>query len=72
MYNKFDQEQTGWEMVDQSGSFIYSKFRFPNPVIAESALDRLVSCAHVITLTGKSYRSLLRPNKDLDKEVVTV
>ena len=45
---------------------------FPNPVIAESALDRLVSCAHVITLTGKSYRSLLRPNKDLDKEVVTM
>ena len=45
---------------------------FPNPVIAESALDRLVSCAHVITLTGKSYRTLLRPNKDLDKEVVTV
>ena len=45
---------------------------FPNPVIAESALDRLVSCAHMITLTGNSYRALLRPNKDLDKEVVTV
>jgi DNA replication protein DnaC len=45
---------------------------FPNPVIAESALDRLVSCAHVITLTGKSYRSLLRPDKDLAKEVSTV
>jgi len=45
---------------------------FPNSVIAESALDRLVSCAHMITLTGKSYRALLRPNKDLDKEVVTV
>jgi len=46
---------------------------FPNPVIAESALDRLVSCAHLITLTGKSYRALLRPNKaDLEKEVVTV
>mgnify|MGYP001450340501 FL=1 len=45
---------------------------FPNPVIAESALDRLVSCAHVITLTGKSYRSLLRPNKEIEKEVATV
>lgn len=45
---------------------------FPNPVIAESALDRLVSCAHVITLTGKSYRSLLRPGKDLEKEVAIV
>jgi DNA replication protein DnaC len=45
---------------------------FPNPVIAESALDRLVSCAHVITLTGKSYRALLRPDKDLAKEVAPV
>lgn len=45
---------------------------FPNPVIAESALDRLVSSAHVITLTGKSYRSMLRPDKDLVKEVVNV
>jgi DNA replication protein DnaC len=45
---------------------------FPNPVIAESALDRLVSCAHVITLTGKSYRSLLRQNKEIEKEVATV
>ena len=45
---------------------------FPNPVIAESALDRLVGSAHMLTLTGKSYRSLLRPNKDLDKEVVSV
>ncbi len=45
---------------------------FPNPVIAESALDRLNSGAHMITLTGKSYRSMLRPNKDLAGEVVTV
>ena len=45
---------------------------FPNPVIAESALDRLVSCARVITLAGKSYRTLLRPDKDLAKEVATV
>jgi DNA replication protein DnaC len=45
---------------------------FPNPVIAESALDRLVNCSHVIPLTGKSYRTLLRPDKDLAKEVVTV
>jgi DNA replication protein DnaC len=45
---------------------------FPNPVIAESALDRLISCSHVITLTGKSYRALLRPDKDLAKEVVNM
>jgi len=45
---------------------------FPNPVIAESALDRLISCAHVITLTGKSHRILLSPDKGIAKEVVTV
>jgi len=45
---------------------------FPNPVIAESALDRLISGAHMITLTGKSYRSMLRPNKDLAGEVLTM
>jgi len=45
---------------------------FPNPVIAESALDRLLSCSHIITLTGKSHRSLLRPDKALEKEVIPV
>lgn len=45
---------------------------FPNPVIAESALDRLISCSHVVTLTGRSYRALLHPDKDLAKEVVTM
>ncbi len=45
---------------------------FPNAVIAESALDRLVSCSHLITLTGKSYRALLRPDKALEKEVVNM
>ena len=45
---------------------------FPNPVIAESALDRLVSNAHLITLTSRSYRTLLRPSKDLEKEVAAV
>ena len=45
---------------------------FPNPVIAESALDRLINCSHVVTLTGRSYRALLRPDKDLAKEVVTM
>src|SRR4030043_413430 len=36
---------------------------FPNPVIAESTLDRLIGCAHIITLTGKSYRAQLSPDK---------
>lgn len=72
-----------YELIDQRyrcGSMIVTANRspedwyplFPNPVIAESALDRLVSCSHIITLTGKSYRALLRPDKALAKEVVTV
>jgi len=72
-----------YELIDQryrSGSLLVTANRlpedwyplFPNPVIAESTLDRLVSRSHVITLTGKSYRALLRPDKALAKEVVTV
>lgn len=63
-----------YELVDErsrKGSLVITSNRapedwyplFPNPVIAESALDRLLSRAHVITLTGKSYRSLLRPTQ---------
>ena len=77
------QAEDFYEIIDQryrSGSMIATANRspedwyplFPNPVIAESALDRLVSCSHVITLTGKSYRALLRPDKALEKEVITV
>ncbi len=77
------QAEDFYELIDQryrSGPMIVTANRspedwyplFPNPVIAESALDRLVSCSHVITLTGKSYRALLRPDKALEKEVVTV
>ena len=36
---------------------------FPNPVIAESALDRLINCAHQVVLTGRSYRPMLRPDR---------
>ena len=77
------QAEDFYELIDQryrSGSMIATANRspedwyplFPNPVIAESALDCLVSCSHIITLTGKSYRALLRPDKALEKEVVTV
>lgn len=34
---------------------------FPNPVLAEGALDRLINKAHHIVLTGKSYRTNLKP-----------
>jgi DNA replication protein DnaC len=36
---------------------------FPNPVLAEGILDRLVNQAHHVILTGKSYRPLLRPDR---------
>jgi len=35
---------------------------FPNPVLAESALDRLVNSAHHVTLRGRTYRPLRRPD----------
>jgi DNA replication protein DnaC len=34
---------------------------FPNPVVAESILDRVVNGAHHIHMTGKSYRPNRRP-----------
>ena len=37
---------------------------FPNPVLAEGILDRLVNRAHHVILDGKSYRPLLRPDRD--------
>ncbi len=36
---------------------------FPNPVLAEGLLDRLVNNAHVITLLGRSYRPQQRPRQ---------
>jgi DNA replication protein DnaC len=77
------QAEDVYELIDRryrNGSLIVTANRapkdwyplFPNPVIAESTLDRLISGAHMIVLTGKSYRSMLRPNKDLAGEVVTV
>jgi DNA replication protein DnaC len=34
---------------------------FPNPVIAEGVLDRLVNCAHHVLMEGRSYRPNKRP-----------
>ena len=36
---------------------------FPNPVLAEGLLDRLVNSAPVITMLGQSYRPKQRPNE---------
>jgi DNA replication protein DnaC len=61
-----------YELVNRRyrrGSFIITANRapkdlyplFPNPVLAEGLLDRLVNSAFVITLLGKSYRPTQRP-----------
>jgi DNA replication protein DnaC len=34
---------------------------FPNPVVAESILDRIVNTAHHVHMDGKSYRPNKRP-----------
>jgi DNA replication protein DnaC len=34
---------------------------FPNPVVAESVLDRLINTAHHINMNGRSYRPTKRP-----------
>jgi DNA replication protein DnaC len=36
---------------------------FPNPVLAEGILDRLLNSAHQIVLTGRSYRPQQRPDR---------
>jgi DNA replication protein DnaC len=35
----------------------------PNPVLAESVLDRLINSAHHLILTGRSYRPQRRPDR---------
>ncbi len=35
---------------------------FPNPVLAEGALDRLINASHHVTLEGRSYRPRQRPD----------
>jgi len=63
-----------YELIDQrsrSGSLVVASNRspqdwyplFPNPVLAEGILDRLINRAHHVILTGKSYRPLLRPDR---------
>jgi DNA replication protein DnaC len=44
---------------------------FPNPVVAESLLDRLINASHQVFMNGPSYRPNKRPGrfKVTDKEV---
>ncbi len=36
---------------------------FPNPVLAEGLLDRLLNSAYTVMMLGRSYRSQQRPGK---------
>jgi DNA replication protein DnaC len=36
---------------------------FPNPVVAESILDRIVNGAHHVLMEGRSYRPMRRPGR---------
>jgi DNA replication protein DnaC len=62
-----------YDLVDErsrSGSVMVASNRapqdwyplFPNPVLAEGILDRLINKAHHIIIKGKSYRPRLRPD----------
>src|SRR5688572_16249006 len=39
---------------------------FPNPVLAEGLLDRLLNSAHIVTMLGRSYRPRQRPGGQSD------
>ena len=41
---------------------------FPNPVVAESVLDRLVNSAHHVFMEGRSYRPNKRPGRGSAKQ----
>jgi hypothetical protein len=36
---------------------------FPNPVVAEGLLDRLLNSAYIVTMLGRSYRPQQRPRE---------
>ncbi|MQA15567.1 MAG: cell division protein ZapE [Pseudonocardiaceae bacterium] len=44
---------------------------FPNPVVAESLLDRLINNSHQILMDGTSYRPQKRPGRVVSRETTT-
>ncbi|MFE3416360.1 ATP-binding protein [Streptomyces mirabilis] len=40
---------------------------FPNPVVAESLLDRLINTSHQVIMNGPSYRPNKRPKNPTEK-----
>lgn len=72
------QSEDLYELVSRRyrrGSFIFTTNRapqdlyplFPNPVLAEGLLDRLLNSAHIVTMVGKSYRPRQRPVGDAER-----
>jgi DNA replication protein DnaC len=68
-----------YELIDErsrAGSMILTSNRspqdwyplFPNPVLAEGLLDRLVNSAHIVTMLGRSYRPRQRPGGHPDTD----
>ena len=61
-------ERQGKSLVitaNRAGADWYSLF--PNPVVAESILDRVVNASHQIHMDGKSYRPNGRPGRGANK-----
>jgi DNA replication protein DnaC len=44
---------------------------FPNPVVAESLLDRLINNSHQLLMAGASYRPRTRPGRVADQGTTT-
>lgn len=44
---------------------------FPNPVVAESLLDRLINTSHQLHMDGTSYRPHRRPRRVADQDTTT-
>ena len=68
------QAEDFYELVNErlhTGSMVLASNRspkdwyplFPNPVLAEGILDRLINKAYHIVLTGRSYRTQLKPEQ---------
>jgi len=68
------QAEDFYELVNErshAGSLVLASNRspkdwyplFPNPVLAEGILDRVINKAHHVVLTGRSYRTQLKPGQ---------
>jgi len=68
------QAEDFYELVNErshAGSLVLASNRspkdwyplFPNPVLAEGILDRVINKAHHVMLTGRSYRTQLKPGQ---------